>query len=495
MESNQLNFGEFEEEIRTAMSVPDDGKVFITNLRHQVIAHHAEQRVSRLPSLSRPFLGLRPAWIVALAILSLMIIATLVIGPQRVYAAVRQLLGYIPGVGIVEQSSGIRVLAEPVSVEKDGITVTVKQVVADATRTFVAYSVVGIPPWAKLGFPICTDPPSLKLADGRILRFLSGGGSEIGPDKPLSFATNYTFPPLPADVREVVFLSPCQMPAIHLNLIPAPSGFVSPAVEIEATFESSGPQYSTTTPILEETFTSVPYDPSFPATPTPVPHGSGLYLDQAIELDNAYILVGNFTDAGDLPGVLSVSSPEADSSRYQMQMTDAAGQSVSYKSRNDIRPAVQWGAVWYWAYETPKPVNGPLTLTLNSIPIHQENSILIPLNVGQDPQTGQKWELNRTVNLGGFDFVIDNIVSVENGYTIHYHTDASVPELFLGFLVVGVDSTPGGGSVIRQTQEVIYTETINFNSPPSGNLTFLLTLNKNVWLPGPWTLTWSPPVP
>ena len=52
MESNQLNFGEFEEEVRAAMSVPDDGKVFINNLRHQVISHHAEQRVSRLPSLS-----------------------------------------------------------------------------------------------------------------------------------------------------------------------------------------------------------------------------------------------------------------------------------------------------------------------------------------------------------------------------------------------------------------------------------------------------------
>ena len=93
MESNQLNFGEFEEEVRAAMSVPDDGKVFLNNLRHQVISHNAEQWASKLPSLSRPFFGLRPAWTVALAILTLMIIGTLIIGPQRVYAAVRQLFG------------------------------------------------------------------------------------------------------------------------------------------------------------------------------------------------------------------------------------------------------------------------------------------------------------------------------------------------------------------------------------------------------------------
>jgi hypothetical protein len=57
MESNQLNFREFEEEIRTVMFVQDDGKVFLTSLRQQVIAHHAEQRVSKPQSLSRPFLG------------------------------------------------------------------------------------------------------------------------------------------------------------------------------------------------------------------------------------------------------------------------------------------------------------------------------------------------------------------------------------------------------------------------------------------------------
>ncbi|HEY5156870.1 MAG TPA: DUF4179 domain-containing protein [Anaerolineales bacterium] len=480
-------FTQLEAKIRAAVAVPQALPEFVNRLQTDLM-HQADLKNRKA---LRPFY-LRPAWIAFLTVITLLIASTLIIGPQRVFAAVRQLFGYIPGIGIVEQSSGIRVLAKPVSVEKNGITVTVNQVVADATRTFVAYSVVGIPPWDKSGFPICTDRPSLQLADGSILSILSGGGVEIGPDKPYSYVTNATFPPLPANIRQVVFLSPCQMPAIQLNLILAPAGLVTPAVEIAATFESSGPQYSTTTPlpVPEETVPSAPNGTSLPITPTPVKHGSGLNLDQVIKLDNAYILAGNFTDAGDLPGVLAV-----DEMTYPLQITDADGQTISYTSRNDIRPAVELGGVWYWAYEIPRPIHGPLTLTLTSIPVHQEDSIQIPLVVGQDPQLGQKWSLNRTVKLGGYDIVIEDITKVENGYSIHFHTDASVPDLVLYFFVAGVDSTQGGGSSNRQPQEVLYSETINFNSPPTGNLTILLTLGKIVQLPGPWTLIWSPPVP
>ena len=478
---------QLEDKIHAAVAVPPARPEFVDRL-HTDLMHRANMKDRKA---LRPFY-MRPAWIALLAVITLLIGSTLIIGPRRVYAAMRQLFGYIPGVGIVEQSNGIRILAGPVSVEQSGITVTVEQVVADATRTFVAYSVVGIPSWDKSGVPICTDPPSLQLSDGSTLSFLGGGGGEIGPDKPFSFATNYIFPPLPADVRQVVFLSPCQMPAIQLNLILAPSDFATPAVEIAATFESSGPQYTTTTPmpVPEQTFPPAPNNPSTPATPTPVPHGSGLHLEQVVELDNAYILAGNFTDVGDLAGVLSV-----DEGTYPVLITAADGQPVSYTSRNDIRPAVELGGVWYWAYEIPKPVHGPLTLTLTSIPVHQENSVQIPLDVGKNPQLGQKWELNRTVNLGGYDFVIDDIAKVENGYSIHYHTNASVPDLSLIILVAGVDSTQGGGSSNRQPQEVLYSETINFDSPPTGNLTFLLILHKIVQLPGPWTLTWSPPGP
>jgi hypothetical protein len=490
--NNFTPFVQLEDIIRAAVAVPQALPEFVDQLNTDLM----QQASLKKRKILRPFY-LRPVWIVLFAVITLLVVTTLIIGPQRVYAAVRQLFGYIPGVGIVEQSNGIRVLAEPVSVEQDGITVTVKQVVADATRTFVAYSVDNIP---SSDIPICTIPPTLQLPDGSTLSFLSGGEGGIGSENgvPMQFSTNYTFPPLLANVRKVMFLSPCQMPAIQLILIPAPSNFVTPAVEIEATSMSSGPRFLTTsTPAPDKTSTSRPYDPSAPATQTPVPHGSGLYLDRVIELDNAYILVGNFTDAGDLPGALSTGSLEVDQFEHPIQITDAAGQPVIYKARFDIRPAVEWGGVWYWAYEISKPVHGPLTLTLASVPVQQEDSNQFSLDVGQDPQLGQKWVLNWAISIGGYNFVIEDVARAENGYTIHYHSAAPIPEdVNIVLYMVGADPTKSPGSETRHSDVVIYSETLNFDdTPPVGNLTFLLQLNKTVRLPGPWTLTWSPPVP
>ncbi len=85
---------------------------------------------------------------VTFAILAPMIIGTLVIGPQRVYAAVLQLFGYIPGVGIVDQNSPIRLLAEPVSITRDGITVSVNQVVLTGNRNAPRF-------WRLWCSPIC----------------------------------------------------------------------------------------------------------------------------------------------------------------------------------------------------------------------------------------------------------------------------------------------------------------------------------------------------
>jgi hypothetical protein len=480
---------QLEDNIRAAIAVPQALPEFVNQL-YTDLMHQASLKSRKG---LRPFY-LRPAWIAFFAVLTLLVVSTLIIGPERVYAAVRQLFGYIPGVGIVEQGSGIRVLAEPVSVEKDGIKVTVEQVVADATHTFVAYRVDGIPP-VKSGFPICTDPPALQLPDGSKLSFLGGGagGMDSTGGTSMTFATDYTFPPLPAGAGKVIFLSPCQMPAIPLALVPAPSNFVTPAVEVDATSISSGPQFPTTsTPLPDETSNSIRYAPSFPATPTPVPHGSGLYLDQVIELEHSYLLVGNFTDAGDLPGVLAV-----DNGNLPVQITGPGGQPVNYTVRTDIHPAVMWGAVWYWAYEIPRPVHGPLTWTLASIPIHQEASLQIPLDVGQNPQPGQKWVLNKSVTIGGVDFLLDDIVQEQHGYTIHLHSGVNAPEqASLSISVSGVSADQSNGSLTQLAHEIDYSETILFNTaPPTGALTFLLAQYQIVNLPGPWTLTWSPPAP
>ncbi len=452
-----------------------------------------------------------------LKILLILLALTLLTG---VVYAIGRSLGYIPGVGIVDTSTGIRVLAEPVSAAKNGKTVTVRQVVADAVRTYITYRVDGILPVTS-GFPECAEPPALQLPDGRTLYSTGSGpfgmGSENG--QPMSLERSITYPPLPAQAARLSFIPPCQLPVIEMNLVPAPSGFVTPAVEIESAYTSSGPQIaasataaavveatlevaiaSSTMPATRtasEALAPTPVSLSSQATPASVSNGSGLRLEKVIEMEDAYILIGNFTDAGDLPGSLAISSPEADAQAYPMQILASNGQPIPFTERFDIRPDSYNGSARYWAYDIPRPVHGPLTLSLAAIPIHRQDSTRLQLDVGENPQPGQVWELDRAVSLGGYDFVIEDVYGVKNGYTIHFHSDASLPEgLSFGFEVeTGLNLADRVGRETRLAQEIKYSETAVYAAAPAGNLTFMLTLFQTLPLHGPWKLTWLPPSP
>src|SRR5450759_68817 len=166
----------FEESVRKSFGVPEIRSEFVNQVYGDLM-QHADAKSRK----SRPFFGLRPAWTVALAILSLMIIGTLAIGPQRVYAAVAQLLGYIPGVGIVDQSSPIRVLAEPVSVTRDGITITVTSATLAGDRTHIDYRIFGVPGSAypeREDVMGCIQPEYLRLPDGTRLNRID---NDFGP--------------------------------------------------------------------------------------------------------------------------------------------------------------------------------------------------------------------------------------------------------------------------------------------------------------------------
>jgi len=181
---------QFEENVRQSFAVPEIRPEFVDQVYGDLM-----QRAVAKSRKSRPFLGLRPAWTVTLAIITLMIIGTLVIGPQRVYAEFLKLFGYIPGVGIVDQSNPIRVLAEPVSVTRDGITVTVTSATLTGDRTQIAYRIFGVPGSAypdREDIVGCITQEYLRLADGTQLT-----------------AVNYGYQPVPTDVNEAVFVIPC----------------------------------------------------------------------------------------------------------------------------------------------------------------------------------------------------------------------------------------------------------------------------------------------
>jgi hypothetical protein len=320
----------------------------------------------------------------------------------------------------------------------------------------------------------------------------------------LKFETTVFYPPLPADVDHVIFTLACVLPEgngpenwqLPLVLVPAPEGFATPAVEVDATFVAAGPEFDVApTPILETEGTPFPYDPSFPNTPTPVPNGSGLYLEQVVELPDSYILVGNFADVGDLPGSFLATSSAYD---YVPRIEDGNGNPVVFKIRDDIKPAIAWGSVHYWAYEIAKPVQGPITITLDEITISTSSTVRFDFDTGPNPLPGRTWQLDLPIHLGRYDYMVDSVEMVEEGYVLRFHSGVDVPE-GTSFILDIVGSSQERGPTAseedrRSKTEVKYSQSITYLAPPPiGQLTVELTLFESIPLQGPWTLTWTPP--
>jgi hypothetical protein len=416
----------------------------------------------------------RPALALLLVLLALAVISS-------VAYAIGKAAGYIPGVGIVDQSVPLRILAEPVVVEREDLTVTISDVVADSEQTFVAYTLDGIVVPA-MSRPTCGALPSIQLPDGSALNIGNvddGGpqGAEVGSIQKLK--QSVTFSAIPAGVSEVIFTLPCILPEgtgpenwqIPLRLSPAPKEYA--------------------TPVLELSTASTGSNPTSDATQMSAPQGSGLYLNKVIELPDSYILVGHFRDTGDLPGGLVVNlDPGADLPHLE----DSQGNAVPLEVRDDIQPETSdqyWAR--YWAYEITKPVQGPLTMTLDQVNVSVSETTQFSIDVGSAPQAGQKWDLDLPIRLRGYEYGIDSVEVIQDGYLFKYHAGIDVPgSLILN--IVGSSPDRQAGEEIRQDAVVSYVERVIYlSSPPTGELTVELTLTETVPHQGPWTLIWMPP--
>jgi hypothetical protein len=214
-------------------------------------------------------------------------------------------------------------------------------------------------------------------------------------------------------------------------------------------------------------------------------------LERVIVLDNSYLLIGNFTDVGDLPGSFMSAAPQ--SIPYEFHVTDRMGKPVSFSFRPDLMPPSDWPNIIYWALEVRKPFEAPISITLPEVSTILDDSFSFQIDVGTDPVIGQSWTLNRTVKVGDYSFQVKKIVRVEHGYTIELHSPLSREKVFLD---LQLENRVAQGLYERFHDRDGYTdfsETLIFkDEPPNGPLTF--TVHTNVDSPiGPWTLTWTSP--
>ncbi len=113
----------------------------------------------------------RPFAAVLIAVLTLLIVS------GAAYA-LGKTLGYFPGVGLVDNSTGIRILAQPVSLTRDGITLTLSSALIYADHADLAYEIPALTTPAAAS-PQATPAPfcdsaaihnaRLRLPDGTVL--------------------------------------------------------------------------------------------------------------------------------------------------------------------------------------------------------------------------------------------------------------------------------------------------------------------------------------
>jgi len=423
----------------------------------------------------------RPGLAVMLAILALLLLT-------GVAYAIGRLAGYIPGVGIVDQSEPLRVLAEPVTVTRDGITLTVEQVVLSADKTVLLYKVEGISENAYPSDENTEDLPSSSYSSvitteetPQVSESIVEAGSSCVPDDHLrlpngstlgirssqgsgwttGFENQLVYPPISKDTNEVTFLVSCisgtlpealpQNWEIHLRLIPASSDL-------------------TILPVVN--------------APAIAGQLSAMTLEQVIETDNGYILIGKFRSIG-LPA-----HAQAQGGPSFVLITDANGQAVDAAPARDLDPNNVFGE-FVWGYEIKgKKQAWPLTLTMDTVQVlYYEQTTDFQFDTGPNPQTGQKWILNQDIQFEGYTIRVVSIERTSSGYSFVFKADPHVVGItaeIKDFPPVGGNGGDGGFGTGD-----LYSTTEYNGEPPSGKLTIELGW-LHAYVAGSWRVQWSP---
>ncbi len=479
---------EFEKKVSQALDVPGPSAAFSNALRARLITRSSEMK---------PQTSLRPVWRIAFALTALIVFLLVVFNLPGVATAMKTLFGYLPGVGPVSQDAPLRVLAESVSITRDGYTVTVEKVLASADKTVVTYRISGIPTDAYYeGYEqqgSCRI--QLHLPDGTQFDVQAGYlGSREGADE---ITGQYNFPPIPADVNDLTFWLPCldllyhdKAPAgweIPLRLVPAPPDMeLVPIIEVEPTEDAAQP--------AEDVPAATPPAP----TPAPVTPAE-LTLEQVVPAPEGYILVGSFSLL-DQPANIHLGE------WFYLEdgtITDASGQEFLFSASptgyefsdlNDpfraIDSTIQSGR---WAIQIqPAEFAWPITFTVNKTrAISKCEPLKFEFDTGPGPQVGQEWKLDKDLELcnGQQIHLISAFLRSADRYDITYTT--AIPNLRHLWLEFEGHGSHGGGGWC-EGDGTCFTGLQYSGGAPSGKLTAVLTGELDIILQGPWQVQWQP---
>jgi hypothetical protein len=182
-----------------------------------VAADSLEEQTSLWPQIASrlerktimTILRARPLVAILIALLILLVLT-------GVAYAIGRSLGYIPGIGLVENVSGMRVLAEPVSLTREGISLTLEEVLAYPDHVQISYRVEGIS--NTILFDLDGDDEMYCLENGANPLLILPDGTSI-PSDPMvlgglsldnGYSTGYSFPiPIPTNMSGATLSLDC----------------------------------------------------------------------------------------------------------------------------------------------------------------------------------------------------------------------------------------------------------------------------------------------
>ncbi|MGV8026378.1 MAG: TolB family protein [Anaerolineaceae bacterium] len=436
----------FENELRIAINPPNARVDFVNELGARLLKIYLSRKTKQVKNFR-----LRPAWVVTISVITLLIAGILLIGPDRVYAEMLKLFGYIPGIGIVDQAQPIRVLAEPVRVTRDGVTVSINQAVLTAENTQIDFGYSGVPLSAYSDKSIgCMEQEYLRLPDGSTLDINA---------------------PFPANVNDATFVMPC-----IFNTLP---NTVPTDWEIPISFIPL-PEDTTVLPVIELTPDSSGTTPTVDPTSE---EDTAFEFNEVIETDDGYILIGWFR-----PHLAKGEKIQVNSVQY----LDANGKninSIDYPEDIDLSSSgmpfgvgdSQW-AIQFKASDIAFPLTVRYTGNVYSRVGQSSSPLEFEFDAGSDPQPGQEWVLNKDFDVAGIAFRLVSIRAGENGYSFQFESDPELdgPDVQIeGYQAIG-----GGGGP--------HTRSLAFEEMPKGKLKLLFSDFYPLKETRTWEGKWQP---
>ena len=450
------------------------------------------QVAARLKRIS-PMMTLRTRPLAALLIAVLILLAL----SGAAYALGRA-LGYFPGLGLVPQDAEFRVLSEPVSQTRDGITVTITQAISNADQMSVTLKVENVPAekqsfQARTDSNLCTSYPDsypqLRFPTGERVKISSAAIDPVSG----GYTAWYKFSSIPLNAAEGTLFIPCIQGAIAPGMLPE-------NWEVPMRLVAAPPELALTAMPVKMVLTMQAAPEPAPVTEKGLPpepaadKADRLSVLQVFDTGSDYILIGTFSQPAprsDEKGLYALDGISLRDGNQQVIEDE------EFPPDLDLTPyyaAASGKGVW--AIKFRKGFTAPVHLTYRTqywySPLPQD-AYTFDFDAGPNPQAGQEWNLDQEFQLAGHAATLKRITVGANSYTFFFQTDdAQVESVGMHSLddiqIAGHTPTRSAGRFGMGNWSL----TKVYSQLPKGNLRVVLS---GLYLFGDyedWTMDWQP---